>query len=72
MQIELREPVKAQPLDDEGDPVGEVVTLQPGAYRLRSGLTEQEDGSATAWLSPIEDEDKLYLALGLRFGMGAT
>jgi hypothetical protein len=62
MDIEIYLAVEAQPLDDEGDPVGALVTLPAGRYRLRSGLTAQGDGTATAWVSPAEDDDKLYEA----------
>jgi hypothetical protein len=65
MFIEIFSSIEAQPLDDEGDPVGAVVTLSPGRYRLRSGLTDAGDGTATAWVVPEGDEDKLYEARGL-------
>lgn len=65
MLIDISQPIQAQPLDDEGDPVGAVVTLPPGRYRLRSGLTDSGDGTATAWVVPEGDPDKLYEARGL-------
>lgn len=67
MEIELKQTVVAQRLDDEGDPIGKLTTIQPGKYRLRSGLTQVdgEDG-ARAWLSPLQDPDKLYEARGLQ------
>jgi hypothetical protein len=53
MLIEIMAATEAQPLDDEGDPVGALVTLPASRYRLRSGFTET-------------DSDKLYEARGLR------
>lgn len=59
MEIEVTAPIKAQPLDDEGDPVGKPVSLKPGMYTLRSGLTLHDDGSQTAWIVNPRN-DKLY------------
>lgn len=49
MDIQIHAPVKAQPLDEDGDPVGEVVTLEPGAYELRS-ISREDDGGTLAWV----------------------
>lgn len=71
MEIQTHEPITAQPLDEEGDPRGDLVTLPPGIYRLLSGmLAAQEgdpEGSARCW---VEDRaGDVYEARGLRLGL---
>jgi hypothetical protein len=66
MLIEIMTATEAQPLDDEGDPVGAVVMLPAGCYRLRSGFTETDDGNLSAWVVSERDPDKLDEARGLR------
>lgn len=53
MDISIAEPFKAQRLDEEGDPIGDVVTLPGGSYRLMSRFYVMPDdpkGTARAWL----------------------
>lgn len=64
MDIELIESFDAQMLDDEGDPVGKELKLPPGMYRLRSGLTQQEDGLFSAWVEARSG--RLYQAYNLK------
>lgn len=63
MDIQIHAPIKAQRLDDEGDPIGKPVELPAGTYSLRSGLTRQEDGTASAWIETRDGD--LYEAFGL-------
>lgn len=66
MEIELKQPTLAQKFDDDGDPVGRLITLQPGKYRLRSGLREVEgEDGMRAWVSSGRT-DVLYEARGLK------
>jgi hypothetical protein len=65
MEISITQAIEAQPLDDDGDPAGEVVTLTPGSYELRS-ISREDDGSTLAWL--VDDAGKLYEARVLRMG----
>jgi hypothetical protein len=61
MKIQIFQPFTAQPLDEEGDPVGEKVTLPPGKYEPMSGLSEQ----GTMWI--LDSDEKLFVAEGLQF-----
>lgn len=55
MEIKLLQPTQAQPLDDEGDPVGEMVTLPAGGtYRLMG----------ETWIK--DADDNLYAVADLR------
>lgn len=66
MDISIPQPVQAQRLDDEGDPIGEVVTLPAGSYRLMSRLyvmPDDPEGTARMW---IEDKrGDVYEARGM-------
>lgn len=69
MNITIHDPIKAVRLDDEGDPVGDVIELPGGSYRLVSRLYVMPDdpaGTGRAW---IEDADgAVYEARGLSTG----
>jgi hypothetical protein len=61
MEIEVHGEIKAQPLDEEGDPVGEIVDLPPGKYELRGPVHE----NGKAWIVKA-GTDELYEAQNLR------
>jgi hypothetical protein len=64
MDIEFSAPFQAQPLDDEGDPVGKVIKLPAGTYRLSGPV--HDDG--TAWVR--DQTGRLYEAHNVRAGLG--
>lgn len=57
MEITLKQPLTAQPLDDEGDPIGEEVTLPAGGVYRLMGAT---------WIK--DKDDNLYEAPDLQVG----
>ena len=69
MDIQIFEPFKAVRLDEEGDPLGEVVTLPGGSYKLMSRFyrdTDDPEGEVRAWLEDARGD--VYEARGLSSG----
>ena len=64
MDIQIHSPFKAQPLDEDGDPIGRVLTLEAGAYELRS-ITREDDGGTLAW---VARDGRLYETREIKVG----
>lgn len=67
MEFQIHDPFNAFRLDEEGDPIGELVEFPPGAYRARGGFSDDEEyGGVRIWLEPA-GTDELIEARGVKF-----